>query len=260
MNPAPLDAIPIGLLFVLTCALSGVSLEAGYRYGRLRQARGADEKESSIGAIAGSILALFGLLLAFTVGGAAGRFDSRRQAMLDETNAIGTAYLRARLLPEQHAGTSARLLREYVDVRERGIRDGKLQEVLDRSAELHELLWVEAVAAAKAKPDDITGLYIDALNKMIDMHAVRIQLGLRSRIPASIWYGLYLIAFLSMATVGYQTGLAGARRSPALVGLVLAFAGVMFLIADLDRPNEGFLTVGQQALVDLQKSMKAEKR
>jgi hypothetical protein len=61
-----------------------------------------------------------------------------------------------------------------------------------------------------------------------------------------------------MAGVGYQAGLAATRRSPAMAALVLAFAGVLFLIADLDRPVEGLLTVSQQAMLDLQRTMQAK--
>lgn len=71
----------------------------------------------------------------------------------------------------------------------------------------------------------------------------------------SIWVGLFALSVLAMASVGYQDGLSATRRSPAMLGLVLAFSGVLFLIADLDRPGEGFLTVNQQAMVDVQKSM-----
>ena len=55
--------------------------------------------------------------------------------------------------------------------------------------------------------------------------------------------------------MGYQSGLSATRRSPAMLGIVLGFAGVLFLIADLDRGYEGFLRVSQQPLIDLQRSM-----
>ena len=94
---------------------------------------------------------------------------------------------------------------------------------------------------------------------MIDLHAKRIQVGLRNRIPMIIWAGLFALALLGMAAVGYQAGLAATRRSPAMFALVLAFAGVLYLIADLDRPHEGLLRVSQQALIDVQKSMQTTK-
>ena len=60
---------------------------------------------------------------------------------------------------------------------------------------------------------------------------------------------------LGMGAVGYQAALSATSRSPAMLALVLAFAVVLFLIADLDRGQEGLLQVNQQALIDLQRTM-----
>jgi hypothetical protein len=254
----PLDVVPLWLLFLATCAISCLSVEGGYRLGRWRHARATDEKETPVGAMVGSILGLLAFLLAFTFGLAASRFDARREIVLEEANAIGTTYLRTRLLPEPQQTEAARLLRDYVDVRVR-IQQGNLAETVARSEELHELIWSEAVKAAdnKASTPVMTSLFIQSLNETIDLHSKRLFVGGRSRIPMSIWAGLFVLAFLSMAAVGYQAGLSATRRSPAMLGMVLAFAGVLYLIADLDREFEGFLTVNQQTLLDLQKSMHA---
>jgi hypothetical protein len=50
--------------------------------------------------------ATFGLL-AFTFGLAATRFDTKRQVLLDEANAIGATYLRAGMLPEESKPAAA---------------------------------------------------------------------------------------------------------------------------------------------------------
>ena len=255
MGRFPLDYVPIWLFFAVVCALIGLAVEGGYRLGRWRRARTTEEKEGPVGAMVGSVLALLAFMLAFTFGMAASRFEARRQAVLDEANAIGTTYLRTRLLPEPHRGESARLLREYVDVRLRGVRDGKMEEAVVRSGEIHELLWAQATRAAEAKPTPITSTYVQSLNQMIDLHAVRMQVGLRNRIPVTLWVVLFTLALLGMGSVGYQSGLSGTRRSPEMLALVLAFAGVMYLITDLDRPQEGLLVVGQQALTDVQRGM-----
>jgi len=250
-----MDAVPLWLLFALVCVLTGLALEGGYRMGRWRHAHTSEEKESPVGAMVGSILALFAFLLAFTFGMAGGRFEARRQAILEEANAIGTTYLRTRLLAEPPRGESARLLREYVDLRVRGVQEGRVEAVIKESEILHERLWVEATKAAERSPTPITGLYLQSLNELIDLHSVRVQVGLRNRIPSSIWAGLFALALLAMTSVGYQSGLAATRRSPAMLGLVVAFAGVLLLIADLDRAQGGLLTVSQQAMIDLQKTM-----
>jgi hypothetical protein len=263
MNREPLDVVPLWGLFLAASVLGWLALEGGYRLGRWRHVRASEEKETPVGAMVGSILGLLAFLLAFTFGLAATRFDARRAAVLEEANAIGTTYLRARLLPEPQRTEAARLLREYVDTRLPNLRQGDPFETIAkasaRSEELHEQLWTQAVAAAEKKPTPITGLFVQSLNETIDMHAKRLLVGTRSRIPISIWAGLFCLALLGMAAVGYQAGLSATRRSPAMLGMVLAFAGVLFLIADLDRGYEGFLTVSQQPMLDLQKSMRDAK-
>jgi hypothetical protein len=256
----PLDFIPLWAFFPAICVLTMLAVEGGYRLGQWRHARATEEKETPVGAMVASILGLLAFLLAFTFGMAANRFDARRQAVLDEANAIGTTYLRARLLPEPQGPEAARLLREYVDVRVRGVQEHKVAEAIARSEELHELLWREAVKASHNKDANpvMTSLFIQSLNETIDAHARRVQVGMRSRVPFSIWAGLFALAILGMVGMGYHAGLSATRRSPAMLGLVVAFAGVLYLIAELDRSFEGSITVGQQALVDLQKSMRKD--
>jgi len=256
MNTTPLDVLPLGLLFVVVCGISYLLLEAGYRLGRWRHARSTEEKETPVGAMVAAILALFAFMLAFAFGMAADRFEKRRQTVLDEANAIGTTYLRAKQLPEPQRGESTRLLREYAYVRIRAISERKVLEAKARSEEIHELLWAQASAAVEKSRDPITGLYIQSLNQMIDLHGVRVHVGMRNRIPMAIWWGLLVLAGMSMASVGYQAGLSATRRSPAMAVLVVAFSSVILLIADLDRPMEGLMVVGQEAMIDLQTSMK----
>jgi hypothetical protein len=255
MNRELLDVFPLWGLFIAACVLAWLALEAGYRLGRWRHARSVEEKDAPVGAMVASILALLAFMLGFTFSLAAARFEGRRQVVLEEANAIGTAYLRARLLPEPQRAEAAKLLREYVDVRVRGVREGKVAEALARSEELHAQLWSQATAAAEKSPTPITGLFIQSLNEVIDLHSKRVLVGLRSRIPIVIWGGLFALAAIGMASTGYQAGLSATRRSPAMLLLVVAFAGVLFLIADLDRGREGFLQVSQEAMTDLQRSM-----
>jgi hypothetical protein len=244
------------MLFLATCMLIWLALEGGYRLGRWRHAHTSDEKDAPVSAMVAAILGLLAFILAFTFSLAASRFEARRQAVLEEANAIGTTYLRTRFLPQPQRDEAARLLREYVDVRVRGVQHGTVADVITRSEELHSQLWSQATAAAEKNPHSImTGLFIQSLNEVIDLHAKRVLVALRSRIPISIWGGLFGLALVGMAAMGYQAGLSATRRSPAMLLLLVAFAGVLFLIADLDRGQEGFLRVSQASMIDLQKSM-----
>ncbi len=74
-------------------------LEVGRRIGGRRMAKDPAGALAGIGAVEGAVFGLLGLLIAFTFSGAGTRFDTRRQLVVEETNAIGTAYLRLDLLP-----------------------------------------------------------------------------------------------------------------------------------------------------------------
>lgn len=259
MNSEPLDAIPIWGVLPLAVAFGLLTVEAGFRYGIVRRKRAIDEKDAPLAAMVAALLGLLAFMLAFTFSLAASRFDARRAAVLDEANAIGTTYLRTQLLPEPQRSDSARLLRDYTEQRARLSDPRQLKELLAHSEKLHANLWKAAIAAAKDHSDSITiGLYLQSLNETIDLHSKRVFVGLRSRIPITIWVTLFGLTFLGLASVGYQAGLAGTRRSPEMPILTVAFAGVLFLTVDLDRGHEGLLRVNQQAMVDLQQMMQSD--
>ena len=242
-------------VFGVTLLLVLLSVEIGYRFGRYRHKVSSREKDAPVGAMVGSTLGLLAFLLAFTFGLAATRFDARRAVVLDEANAIGTTYLRAAMLPESRAEIRA-LLRDYVDVRLEIVKTRQVAVGVRRSEELQGQLWSRTVSLGEKHPGSIVvGLFIQSLNEVIDLHAKRLAVALRSRIPGVIWAGLYGVAALALGGIGYQTGLAGNRRSMEIVVVAIAFSLVIWLIADLDRPGEGFLTVSQQAMLDLRSSM-----
>jgi hypothetical protein len=127
---------------------------------------------------------------------------------------------------------------------------------LQRSDELHRQLWKEAETVGREHPNSIVvGLFIQSLNEMIDFHAKRLQVAVRNRIPGDLWVTLYVVTILTMSGVGYHGGLTKSRRSPTIVVLVIAFSTIMLLVADLDRPQEGFLRVSQQPMTDLRNAM-----
>ena len=256
MHPEPLDSVPLWGLLLISAGVLWVVLDIGYRFGKWRHTHWPGERDQPVGAMVASILGLVALVVGFTFSLAASRFDARRLTVLEEANAIGTCYLRSRLLPESERTETARLLREYVDIRLDAVQSGQPAEAISRSEAIHERLWTQATSAAEKNPTSImTGVFIQSLNNVIDVHAKRLMVGLRSRIPLVIWAGLFGLSMLGMAAVGYQAALTTSRRSPAMLGLVLAFTIVLMLIADLDRGQEGLLRVSQSSMLDLQRSM-----
>jgi len=66
---------------------------------------------------------------------------------------------------------------------------------------------------------------------------------------------LYFVAVLTMMLMGNQAGLSGIRTLVARFALILAFASVMLLITELDRPGKTMMKVSQKTMIDLQASM-----
>ena len=152
------------------------------------------------------------------------------------------------------------MLRRYVDVRlefyQAGISQRKLQKVDDDTEKLHGALWSYAIAAGGQDPRAIpTGLFIQSLNDVIDLHAKRVT-ALENHVPESIFILLLIVATLSLGLVGYGAGMGRDRNLlPAVISIIL-IASVILLIMDLDRPRRGLIKVSQQSMVDLQNSLK----
>ncbi len=259
MQPEHLfDYLPLWGLFAVTVLVVLVSVEGGFRLGRRRRRSPEHEQEAPVGSIIGATLGLLAFIMAFTFGLAASRFDTRKQLVLDESNAIGTAYLRADLLPEPHRAEIRSLLRDYVDARvpKGDLTSEKIAQAIVRSEQLQNELWSEAASLGRVNTASIVvGLFIQSLNDVIDLHSKRVTAGLYNRIPPIVWVVLYFVTVLAMAGIGYQLGLSGTRSLIAVFALVLTFSGVMMLITDLDRPQQGLIKVSQRAMIDLQKQM-----
>ena len=116
-------------------------------------------------------------LLAITMGMASDRFDARRGLVLEETNAIGTAYLRAGYLDEPASSDLRDLLREYVPLRIATSNDALLVANLERSQQLLDQMWAITEDVARAQPSDVTALFVESMNEVIDLHTSRFVAG-----------------------------------------------------------------------------------
>lgn len=251
----PLDYVPLWGMFAGTVVIVLLPVEAGYRLGVRHRRRREHEHEGAVGAMAAATLSLLAFMLAFTFGMVASRFDTRRELVLEEANAIGTTYLRAQMIPDPYRTEICSLLREYTAARVEGVQKGNVEEAISKSEQLQDQIWSRAIVVAEKNPGSIiVGLFIQSLNEMIDVHSKRVTAVL-NRVPPTIWIALYFVSILGMAATGYHSGLTGSRSVPMYVLLVLTFSAVMWLIADLERPGEGFLRVGQYPMIELKNKL-----
>ena len=250
------DNLPIWGVFVSIIVTIMIGVEGGYRLGKLRRQHPEGGKETSVGAMAGATLGLLSFILGFTFGLASSRFDARRVAVLDESSEITTAYLRAGLAPEPHRTEMRKLLSEYADIRLSAIQTGNIEQGIRRSKELQRMLWAHPEALIKQKdvPVNLITHIGQGLTGVFDLDAKRVMLG-RHRISGVIWVALYLVSILAMGVMGYHAGVTGSSRTWAIFAMALAYSLVIGLIADLDRPHAGLLTVSQQETAEVRDMM-----
>jgi len=250
---------------LLVClVLMGVLLvaeELGFRLkGKMRP--GTDSIEiADIALILGAVMTLLALLLGFTYAMSQARFETRRELVVEEANAIGTTYLRAKALPEPRSSQIQELLRQYLALRvEITIKiddtPEKIREIDNRSKQLHSLIWSHASALARESPNAITSIFLQALNEMIDLHSKRLA-AFRNRVPFSIYLVLLIVSIITLWLVGYYFGRRQRGRILTTV-VVLLLASVMWLIMDLDQPMRGSIKTSQQSLIELHQDLSQE--
>lgn len=253
-----LYSIPEWLIGLVTLVLLIVSVEIGYWIGLKAKVEMTQPMKAQISTIQTAILTIFTFLLGFTFAMALSRFDNRKQMVVKESNAIGTAVLRSKLLPENQRAKMIGLFKEYVNV-EFSITSRanvSLKERNEQSLEakrLQTLMWEEAFTATQNNPLSVpAGLFATSINQLIDIKTER-DIAISNHVPEIVLLGLLLFAALAIGILGYGNGLAATHaRYPAIV-LCIVITISFILIIDLDRPNRGLTKVSQESMADLMK-------
>jgi len=239
------------------------ALALGRWLGRHVMARHAAVALPGIGSLETAVFALLGLLIAFTFSGGLSRFDQRRAQVVQEANAIGTAYLRLELLAPPAQPDLRKVFRDYVDSRIATYR--KVSELpaaqaeLGRTQALQAEIWRQAVAATRqpGSHPQAAMLVLPALNEMFDITTVRVA-ATQMHPPLIIYWMLIALALASALLAGYQS--AGEKT----IGWVhqVAFAGIIaftvYVILDVEYPRLGFIRIDaiDELLVNVRAGMK----
>jgi hypothetical protein len=236
-------------------------LEIGRRCGVRRIAKYPEEARVEIGAVEGAVYGLLSLLVAFTFNGAASRFDARRHLIVEETNAIGTAYLRLDLLLTDAQPALRENFRRYVEVRLAVYR--KLPDLaaakaeLVRSIKLQGAIWTQAVdAVRRADSSGVNVLVLSSLNEMIDITTTR-TVAAQTHPPLAIFVMLFGLALASALLAGYGMAASKARHWVFMVGFAAVVAIAVFVTIDLEFPRFGLIRIDSvdRILVELRESM-----
>lgn len=264
-----LDMLPMWGIFISSVVLIVIAVEIGYGLGRRKLAKVKAGEALHMGGAVAATLGLLAFMLAFTFGSGTSRLDTKRQLVLEETNAIATTYLRTELIPEPQKTKVQQLLTQYIDQRLQLVKVDHpivnpsnqeqyitgLAQRIDEAEVIHGELWAQAVAVAEKQPTPIGALFISALNEMIDLHQSRVTIAIQQRMPTVFWFALYCLTFLGMGLAGYDAGVARSSRNMSAWVVAVAFSTVIVLVVGLDRPQTS--AVDQLPLQELQKDIHA---
>jgi len=259
INPALVGGVVAAIVFI---GIIGF-LAVGRRFGLRAITRHGQTGLASSASIEAAVFALLGLLIAFTFSGALTRFDARRDQVVAEANAIGTAYLRIDVLAPSTQPRMREAFRQYVDSRigtYRKLPDLQAAEQeLQHSQRLQSEIWAQAVAAVRLPDSHASAgmLVLPALNEMFDITTVRVA-ATQMHPPTIIFVMLVALAFAAALLAGYQT--AGEKDQDWLhkVGFAGIVACTIYVILDIEYPRLGLIRLDaiDQVLANVRAGMK----
>jgi len=246
---------------VLTIVLFGVILGStgfGMVVGRSMRHR-PDGRKETLAVMHTTLLGFMGLVLAFGLSLAVGRYEARRAAVVSEANAIDTTYLRAQTLMEPVRTESIELLERYVDI---SIRIShapsgtpEQTEATADSGQVQRGLWGLAGEALTSAPDaSAPRLYVETLNHTFEAQSARVA-GLANRVPTPVLLLEVIGAAIALGLLACNVALLGRGVIPILLAALLV-SFTLFVTFDLDRPSRGFIQVPSTPLDNVEASMK----
>ncbi len=239
-----------------------VALDAGYRIGRRRKAGDPQTSIEVIGTVDAAVFGLLGLILAFTFSGASDRLITRRAQIVQEANAIGTAYLRIDVLAASDQPPIRDLFRRYLDARievfDKFLDKTASNAALRKSEEIQAEIWSRSVTSCRAdvKPEGCL-LILPALNEMIDITTTR-TMATRTHAPLVVLVLLLLLAVCAAMLSGFAMSNQPNRSVLHMLLFSLVVAASIYVVLDLEYPRAGLINLRSmdQALYELRQMMK----
>lgn len=251
------ENVSLSLAGLVMLASFYLAAEFGYRGRRWllkrdgRKAFGPDGQDHLLAAVLG----LLALLLGFTFSWALNRYEARRDLVLQEANALGTAWLRVQLLEEPFRAAMTPLLRDYISARVVWSETG-VPVVSDLpGAALQRKLWTELGQAIRVESyQALARSVMESFNTAFDLASSR-EVARSAHIPNRVMQVLFLYSLLTMCMLGYNLAGHGKRHRIATAMLVSLLTLAIVVILDIDRPRSGAIQVSQAPMEALQAAL-----
>jgi len=201
-------------------ALLLLANEVGRWAGR-RYAAGRAGTDESISLIVGSVLALLAFVLALNLSGATTRYWDRQDAVLNESNAIGTAWLQAGAVAGPSADALMQEIESYAVVRREyivaGWGDPAIEETTNQTLDMQNRIWAHVSTVVRDNPSPATSSLMNALNTAFDASSAT-RFAMEFRTPRQVILLLFWMSVFASGAVGAQLGVLGQQnRVPSSV-------------------------------------------
>jgi hypothetical protein len=220
---------------------------AGWRWGHRLRTQNLDEPP---GKLDDAVLALLGLLLAFTFSLSLAKHEQRRQTLVADSNSIGDFYTCASLLKDPVRGKIQEVMRRYVEHRlsmvSSSVDEESMERSLDEVRQMHDAMQSLVSEAVDGGTPVVVPL-VNTLNELTSSHATCLA-AVRDRLPASVVALLVLASIAAMVLTGRHPGVSGGPRLGAAIGFATLVSMVVWVTLDLNQPESGLITVSQEPL------------
>jgi len=254
-----IDETYVFFICVIACL---AIIELGFRLGRKHRRASDDAAKSHIGALQTALLGLLALLLGFTFAMSVTRFETRKNLVLEEANAIGNAYWRSQLLPPAAREPIAKLLLDYtttaLEFSDADNDKERLATAGATSRRIERQIRSTAASVLENPPSISTIMFIQAINEMAQVNEKR-RVALENHVPEPVFYLLFIVTGGAMGFIAYGTGLHKRRRliSTGLFAMLISL--VLTFILDIDQPASGVITVSQESMVRMKTTLEQER-
>lgn len=224
-----------------------VAWSIGRRCGRLR---GGKALVPSMSRYVDGVLALFGLLLAFTYSAALDQHHARKHAVVEDAGSIASFLTAVELLPAEQRAPLEETLRAYVanrlDFAHSVADEAWTEAVLAGIDHLHTTLRAQ-VADVVATGTPLTEPLVDSLQAMVASAGARLA-ARRDRVQPTSLLVLILASATAFALLGWQHDSPGTLGIAATVSFVALVCLVVWVILDLNQPYRGWMRISQEPL------------
>lgn len=195
----------------------------------------------------GAIFAITGLIIALTFNSAAEKFDGRRLMIIEEANAISTAYLRVDLLPQIIRADVQQDFKKYIEMRletyEYATDKQGFLNVITRTQALQKDIWNKSVSGCEGvRGGSGCIVLLPALNTVFDIANTRVS-HTQLHPPSLLFMVLILLVLMSSLLAGYRISTTPIATSPHLISFALVLSVIIFMIIDMEYPRVGFIRV-----------------